>query len=80
LSTVDCYHLATAINFEAKEFHTMDGSGKKTAKRLLPLDGVLAEKYPLKICLPYTAQMGLFTGQIDEDDKDKEGNEKGKAG
>lgn len=46
----------------------------------LQQDGVLAEKYPLKIGLPYTAQMGLFTGQIDEDDKDKEGNEKGKAG
>ena len=62
LNSMDCHHLATAIRYSADEFQTMDGSGKKTHARLIPLDGVLATKYPLTICAPYSAQVGLFTG------------------
>jgi predicted nucleic acid-binding protein len=64
LTTMDCHHLATAVNFSANEFHTMDGSGKKKTARLIPLSGVMAGKYPLTICLPYALQVGLFTGVV----------------
>ena len=62
LSTPDCQHIATAILYEANEFHTLDGSGKKKRGKILPLNGNVMGKHPLKICVPYSDQPNLFTG------------------
>lgn len=60
LTSPDCHHLATAIYYEAMELNTMDGCGKKKKHCLLPLNGVVANKYPIKICLPFHEQPPLF--------------------
>lgn len=56
LGSNDCHHLATAIIHDAGEFQTLDGSGKKKKGKLIPLSGMVADKYPLKICAPNTPQ------------------------
>lgn len=56
LSTPDCHHLATAAIYEATEFHTLD-------KDLLPLSGLLADTYQLKISRPYCNQPNMLTAQ-----------------
>jgi hypothetical protein len=61
LSSPDSIQLATAIIFNAEEFHTFDGSGKKRNGDLLPLSGNVAG-YKLKICVPYAEQGSLLTG------------------
>ena len=59
LSVPDCLHLATAIIYEADEFHTRDGSGTaKKSRKLLPLSGDQKLK-GLKICIPPVKQMSL---------------------
>ena len=61
ISVPDALHLATAILYEADEFHTTDGSGKrKRAGDLLPLDGNVAG-HKLKICVP-KAPPNLLSG------------------
>jgi len=61
ISTPDAIHLATAILYEADEFHTTDGGGKrKRGGDLLPLDGNVAG-HKLKICTP-KAPPNLLTG------------------
>lgn len=59
LSVPDCLHLATAILYEADEFHTRDGSGTaKKSRKLLPYNG--NEKLKgLKICIPPVTQLLL---------------------
>ena len=52
LTTSDCHHIATAIKHRADEFQTLDGAGKKKRGKLLPLNGVIAGRYRLKICKP----------------------------
>jgi predicted nucleic acid-binding protein len=61
ISVPDAIHLATAIIYEADEFHTTDGCGKrKRGGDLLPLnDNVAGHK--LKICIP-SAPANLLTG------------------
>lgn len=62
ISAADAIHLATAILYEADEFHTTDGGGKrKRAGDLLPLDGNVAG-HPLKICKPQAQQLSLLRG------------------
>jgi hypothetical protein len=63
LSSPDSIRLATAIIFNAEEFHTFDGSGgKKRNGDLLPLSGNVAG-HRLKICVPYADEQGsLLTG------------------
>jgi predicted nucleic acid-binding protein len=56
ISTPDAYHLATAILYEAEEFHTNDGGGKrKRAGDLIPLSGNVMS-HNLKICKPRATQ------------------------
>lgn len=61
LSVPDSIQLATAIIFNAEEFHTFDGSGKKKNGDLIPLNGNVAG-HKLKICVPYAKQGSLLTG------------------
>jgi len=61
ISVPDAIHLATAITYEADEFHTTDGGGKrKRGGDLLPLDGNVAG-HKLKICVP-VAPANLLSG------------------
>ena len=57
LCTPDALHLATAILYKADEFHTFDGSNKKSLG-LLNLGGDVGG-YPLIIRKPKSAQFGL---------------------
>lgn len=53
ISTPDAIHLATCIYYECPIFVTLDGvkeNGKRS--KLLLLDGMVAGKYPLRICEP----------------------------
>lgn len=63
----DAIHLASAIQFEATEFHTFDGARSGGAKGgLLSLDGNVAG-HRLKICVPSAEQYRLdFTSRDDE--------------
>jgi len=62
ISTPDAIHLATAIIYEADEFHTTDGGGKrKRGGDLLPLDGNVAG-HNLRICRPKADQYNLLSG------------------
>lgn len=60
ISTPDAIHLATAILYEADEFDTNDGGGKrKRPGDLIPLSGKVAG-HALKIVNPLAAQPKLF--------------------
>jgi len=61
ISTPDSIQLATAVIYNAEEFHTLDGSGKKRNNELLSLSGNVAG-HKLKICVPYAQQGSLLTG------------------
>jgi predicted nucleic acid-binding protein len=62
LSVPDCQHLATAILYEADEFHTLDGDGKRQRPNdLLRLNGDVAG-YPLHIRVPTAVQGSLLAG------------------
>jgi predicted nucleic acid-binding protein len=63
ISLPDAIHLATAILYDADEFHTTDGSGKrKRGGDLLPLDGNVAG-HKLRICTPQGQQFTLWAGK-----------------
>ena len=67
LGTADCQHVATAILYEADEFHTLDGSGKKKKGTILQtLTGKIAGKYLLNILVPRSTPGPLFDEQKDE--------------
>lgn len=64
LSVPDAIHLATAIWFQCNEFYTFDGTSHKPhprKRKILPLSGVLAEKYMIKIEIPKMVQPALFS-------------------
>jgi predicted nucleic acid-binding protein len=62
ISTPDAIHLATAILYDADEFHTTDGGGKrKHAGDLIPLSNNVAG-HKLIICKPQASQRNLFSG------------------
>jgi predicted nucleic acid-binding protein len=62
LSTPDSIHLATAIIYQADEFHTLDGDGKRQRTNdLLRLNGDVAG-YPLHIRVPVAIQPSLLAG------------------
>ena len=54
LSTPDAIHLATAILYKATEFHTLDGSNRKSLG-LLGLDGDVGG-HALRVCKPEQPQ------------------------
>jgi hypothetical protein len=59
----DAIHLATAIIYQADEFHTLDGAGpKKRPSDLLRLGTKIAGRYNLLICTPEGAQLPLTAG------------------
>lgn len=60
IRTPDAIHLASAILYEAVEFHTFDGKkgGGKTPGGLLSLDGNVAG-HVLRICAPQAQQLRL---------------------
>ena len=59
ISTPDAIHLASAIHYEAKEFHTFDGKKKDgTPSKLLTLSGNVAG-HRLIICAPKAEQLRL---------------------
>lgn len=63
----DAIHLASALHYEAAEFHTFDGKkadGQKSG--LLTLDGNVGGRR-LKICVPKADQLRLNFGNGDED-------------
>lgn len=63
VETPDAIHLATAIYYGCDTFFTFDANdhpgGSKPRRALIPLTGTIAEKYPLTICKPYSASLGL---------------------
>ena len=60
IKTPDATHLATAIIYEAEEFHTLDGGGERQRPSdLLRLNGDVAG-YPLHIRMPVSAPPPLF--------------------
>jgi hypothetical protein len=67
MSTGDAIHLATAIVWEADEFHTRDGRRKGGNVPLIGLPdaspgGTLAGRWALKIVCPDDDQGNLFDG------------------
>lgn len=60
IRTPDAIHLASAINYEADEFHTFDGKkgAGKSHGGLLSLDGNVAGRV-LRICAPQAQQLRL---------------------
>jgi predicted nucleic acid-binding protein len=60
LSSNDAAHIATAINYEATQFHTFDdGQTDRRWRSLLALNGDVAG-YPVTICKPPISQLRLF--------------------
>ena len=53
IETPDSQHLATAIMYNADEFQTLDA-------KLLARNGLVMDKYPLRICRPFSDQRALF--------------------
>ena len=65
LRTPDAIHLASALQYDATEFHTFDG--KKVsggAAGLLTLNGNVGGR-PLKVCVPKAVQLRLNYGSAD---------------
>lgn len=60
----DAIHLASAIHYEAAEFHTFDGKKADGSRSsLLTLDGNVAG-HRLKICIPRADQLRLNFGSV----------------
>lgn len=59
LCSPDATHLATAIIYNAVEFHTFDGTGNRRCLGLLPLTGNVGG-YPMRVCKPSTKQPSLL--------------------
>lgn len=66
----DAIHLASAIHFDATEFHTFDGARKGNAGSLLTLNGNVAGRN-LKICTPRGNQYRLALVESAGDDADE---------
>lgn len=69
VSTPDAIHLATAIYFECNVFYTFDGAGKvrrNEDRRLLTLNGTIANRYRLTIMKPKVVQPALKFPERDE--------------
>lgn len=65
----DAIHLASAIHFDAVEFHTFDGAKDSgQASKLLTLDGNVAG-HRLKICVPKANQLRLEFSPPGDDDE-----------
>ncbi len=63
----DAIHLASAIHYDAEEFHTFDGAKVGGAKGgLLSLNGNVAG-HRLKICTPKAKQLTLDLAKAEED-------------
>ena len=72
LSTPDAIHLASAIFYEASEFHTFDGKrAGKNPGGLLTLNGNVGG-HRLKICSPRAIQLRIEDGMEDEPPSEKE--------
>lgn len=66
LSTPDAIHLASAIYYEASEFHTFDGKrAGKNPGGLLTLNGNVGG-HRLKVCSPRAIQLRIEDGMEDE--------------
>lgn len=63
IETPDAIHLATAIYYECRTFYTFDENdipnGSRPKRGLIPMSGVLAERYALTICKPQVESLGL---------------------
>lgn len=63
LETPDAIHLATAIYYECPTMFTFDENdhegGKNPKRALIPLSGIVANRYPITICKPFAAAPGL---------------------
>lgn len=64
----DALHLATAIYFECPTMFTFDENERPEPKSrpkraLIPLSGIIAERFELKIIKPYSASKGLDFGR-----------------
>jgi predicted nucleic acid-binding protein len=71
IRTPDAIHLATAILYDATEFHTFDGARSGTNPGgLLTLDGNVAG-HRLKICVPHAKQLRINFPSIHENESDK---------
>lgn len=69
ISTPDSIHLATAILYEATEFHTFDGASQNGGRgKLIGLNGNVAG-HKLKICAPAGSQFRL---NLDNENKSEE--------
>ena len=67
LKAPDAIHLATAFYFDCPMMFTFDendvGEGKSRPKRgLIPLTGLIADRYEIAITKPYSASKGLGFG------------------
>ena len=71
----DAIHLASAIHYEATEFHTFDGKKPDgNVGKLLTLNGNVAG-HNLKICAPQAEQLRLnLTTRSDESDSNIDGS------
>lgn len=59
LTTTDAVHLATAILYKVNELHTFDEKDNKKRRALIPLSGMVANKYPIVIKKPSMAQQSM---------------------
>lgn len=63
VETPDSIHLATAIYYDCPTMFTFDendhAGGKNPKRALIPLSGLVAGRYPLTICKPFSAAVGL---------------------
>lgn len=62
LATPDAIHLATAIHYNADEFHTFDEDDSNSTRGLLPLSGNVAG-HPLVITKPIALQAEFDLGE-----------------
>lgn len=74
ISSPDSIHLATAIVYEADEFQTLDGAGKRKRKNdLIPLNGnVAGHKLAIRVPESSSKQPNLFPKipHVKKDDKE----------
>lgn len=63
IETPDAIHLATAIYYDCPTLFTFDEidhpGGKNPKRALIPLSGLVAGRYEIKICKPYAKNLGL---------------------
>jgi hypothetical protein len=63
VDTPDAIHLGTAITYNCSHFYTFDErdipGGSRPKRALIPLSGLIADRYPLIICKPEVQALGL---------------------